>query len=91
MASNSIAKTAILTPFGLWKFFQKLFGLKNPAKAFQGLMNFIFRQLGFAFFCLDDILIASFSGSDHFKHFRQVYDLLSTDGLAINKFKLVLE
>ena len=58
MAADSVPKTAIVTPFGLWEFLQMPFGLKNAAQAFQRLMDGIFCQLDFAFVYLDDILIA---------------------------------
>ena len=63
------------------------FGLKNAAQAFQALMDGIFCQLDFAFFYLDDILIASSSDEEHFDHLRQVFHLLSINGLVINKSK----
>ena len=89
MAADSIPKTAIVTPFGLWEFLQIPFGLKNTAQAFQRLMDGIFRQLDFAFLYLDDILIARSFDDKHFDLFRQVFDLLSANGLVINKFKCV--
>ena len=89
MAADSVPKTAIVTPFGLWEFLRMPFGLKNAAQAFQRLMDGIFRQLDFAFVYLDDILIASSSDDEHFDHLRQVFDLLSANGLVINKFKCV--
>ena len=91
MEADSVPKTAIVTPFGLWKFLRMPFGLKNAAQAFQRLMDGIFRQLDFAFVYLDDILIASSSDDEHFDHLRQVFDLLSANGLVINKPKCVLE
>ena len=65
------------------------FGLKNAAQAFQRLMDGIFRQLDFAFVNLDDILIASSSDDEHFDHLREIFDLLSANGLVINKSKCV--
>ena len=72
MAADSVPKTAIVTPFGLWEFLRMPFGLKNAAQAFQRLIDGIFRQLDFAFVYLDNILIASSSDSEHFDHLRQV-------------------
>ena len=66
MAADSVPKTAIVTPFGLWEFLRIPFGLKNAVQAFQRLMDGIFRQLDFAFVYLDDILIASSSDDEHF-------------------------
>ena len=59
MAKDSIPKTAIITPFGLYKFLCMPFGLKNAAQAFERLMDSILRGLPFAFVYLDDILVAS--------------------------------
>ena len=86
MAADSVPKTAIVTPFGLW---ECLLDYKNAAQAFQRFINGIFRQLDFAFVYLDDILIASSSDNEHFDHLRQVFDLLSANGLVINISKCV--
>lgn len=87
MAPDSIPKTAIITPFGLYEFLCMPFGLKNAAQAFQRLMDSILRDLPFAFVYLDDILVASSSASEHKDHLRQVFYLLEANGLVIRKEK----
>ena len=89
MASNDIPKTAIITPFGLWEFLRMPFGLKNAAQAFQRLMDGVLRGIPFAFVYLDDILVASKNYKDHADHLRQVFQLLSTNGLVVNRSKSV--
>ena len=68
MAPSSIAKTAVITPFGLWEFLRMPFGVKNVAQSFQRLMDGILRDVPFASVYLDDILVASRSSQDHLQH-----------------------
>ena len=89
MASSSIPKTAVITPFGLWEFVRMPFGLKNAAQSFQRLMDGILRDVPFAFVYLDDILVASQSPQEHLQHLKQIFTLLSANGLIINKAKCV--
>ena len=89
MAQTSIAKTAVITPFGLWEFLRMPFGLKNAAQSFQRLMDGILRDVPFAFVYLDDILVASHSPQEHHQHLQQLFTLLSSNGLIINKAKCV--
>ena len=89
MASSSVAKTAIITPFGLWEFLRMPFGLKNAAQAFQQLMDGILQDIPFTFVYIDDILVASHSHEEHLEHLRQLFELLSANGLVINKAKCV--
>ncbi|XP_076441065.1 uncharacterized protein LOC143280318 [Babylonia areolata] len=89
MAPSSIAKTAIITPFGLWEFLRMPFSLKNAAQAFQRLMDGILRDIPFTFVYIDDILVASHSHEEHLEHLRQLFQLLSANGLVINKGKCV--
>ena len=89
MAQTSIAKTTLMTPFGLWQFLRMPFGLKNAAKSFQRLMDGILRDMPFAFVYLDDILVASHSPEEHHQHLKQLFTLLSSNGLVINKAKRV--
>ena len=59
MHPDDIAKTAIITPFGLYEFLRMPFGLKNAAQTFQRLMDTVLQGLSCVFVYLDDILIAS--------------------------------
>ena len=89
MAEDSIAKTAIATSFGLWEFLRMPFGLKNAAQTFQRLMDSIFQHLDFVFVYLDDILVASKSPVEHYNYLRQIFTLLSSNGLIIQKSKCI--
>ena len=73
MAPDSIPKTAIFTPFGLWEFLHMPFGLKNATQTFQRLMDGVFQNLDFAFVYLDDILVASKSESQHRDHLKTIF------------------
>ena len=57
MAPKDIKKTAIITPFGLFKFLRMPFGLNNSAQACQRLMNGVLRDMERVFVYLDDILM----------------------------------
>ena len=89
MAPSSIPKTAIITPFGLWDFLRMPFGLKNAAQVFQRLMDGIFRDIPFTFVYIDDILVAGHSEEEHLEQLRLTFDLLSANGLVINKSKCI--
>jgi hypothetical protein len=84
MERSSIPKTAIITPFGLFEFIRMPFGLKNAAQAFQRLMDSILRDLTCVFVYLDDILIASNNKKQHLKDLKELFTLLSINGLIIN-------
>ena len=68
MSEADICKTAIVTPFGLFKFLYMPFGLKNVTETFQCLMDRIFRGLPFFFIYLDDVLVASRNRKLHIEH-----------------------
>ncbi|CAH8651977.1 unnamed protein product [Heterobilharzia americana] len=59
MAAESKAKTAIITPFGLFEFLRMPFGLRNAAQTFQSFVDDAFRGLNFVHVYIDDCLIAS--------------------------------
>jgi hypothetical protein len=70
MAAQDIAKTAIITPFGLFKYLFMPFGLRNAAQTFQRFMDSLLKHLPFVFCYLDDIIIASNSLEEHIEHLR---------------------
>nr|CAB3249677.1 uncharacterized protein zf(cchc)-26 [Phallusia mammillata] len=84
VAPDDIAKTAVITPFGLFEFLRMPFGLKNAAQAFQRLMDTVCQSLDFVFVYLDDILVASKSLSEHYDHLKRLFKQLSDHGLVIN-------
>ena len=89
MAEEDIPKTAIITPFGLFKFLGMPFGLKNAAQAFQRLMDGMLRNISFAFVYLDDILVASPDPPTHKRHLHELFHLLEVNGININRKKSV--
>ncbi|GFS10959.1 Pol polyprotein [Elysia marginata] len=80
---DDIAKTAIITPFGLFEFLRMPFGLKNAARAFQRLVDTVFQDVECAFVYLDDILVASSSEKDHVSDIRKVCSRLQEYGLVV--------
>ena len=84
---SDIAKTAIITPFGLFEFCCMPFGLRNAAQTFQRFMDDICRGLDFVFVYLDDILVASRSYEEHLQHLRALFRRLADQGLVINPAK----
>ena len=63
------------------------FGLKNAAQAFQRLMDGILRDIDSAFVYLDDILIASPDEKTHMQELRNLFALLSSHSISINRKK----
>ena len=90
MNAADIAKTSIVTPFGLFEYIRMPFGLKNAAQTFQRFMDSVFRDLPFVYIYLDYILVAINSPDEHTKHLRQLFDRLADYGLVVNPKKCVL-
>ena len=86
---DGIPKTAITTPFGLFKFVQMPFGLRNAAQTFQRFMDQVLRGLDFCYVYIDDLLIASSSPDEHKHHLRLVFERLRHYGIIINPQKCV--
>ena len=87
MSADDIAKTAVITPFGLYEFLRMPFGLKNGAQAFQRLIDTVCQGLDFTFAYLDDILVFSHSPDEHYNHLRTLFQRLEKFGLIVNVAK----
>ena len=85
-----IPKTAITTPFRLFKFLKMPFGLRNAAQTFQRFIDQVLRGLPFAYAYTDDVLVASSSAEEHKQHLRAVFRRLDEYGVVINPLKCVL-
>ena len=73
-----------ITPFGLFKYNVMPFGLKNAAQTFLRFMDIAIRDLDFAFYYTDDLLIALTNKSEHYDHLQQVLERLQQYGIFIN-------
>ena len=66
-----------------------LFLLKNAGQAFQKLMDGVLCDVPCTFVYREDILISRKSPEEHHEHLRQVFQLLSSKSLVINKAKCI--
>ena len=77
---DDIAKTVLITPFGLYELCHMPFGLRNAAQIFQWFIDNVYRDL-------DDILAASSSLDEHLQHLQTLFQHLSDHVLVINPAK----
>ena len=87
---SDVPKTAITTPFGLFKFVCMPFGLYNAAETIQRFMDQVLRGLHFAYTYIDDVLITSPSEEDHYHHLQQVFNCFKNFGIVMNPNKCQL-
>ncbi|ROT75320.1 gag pol polyprotein [Penaeus vannamei] len=87
IAEEDIPKTAVITPFGLFKFLRMPFGFCNAAQTFQRFINDVTRGLEGVFTYIDDILVASTSEADHAHHLCALFGRLQEAGVVINPGK----
>ena len=83
LGKDSRAKTAVVTPFGKYKFLMVPFGLVQAPAYFQLLMNQVLEGLSFAMTHLDDIIIFSNSEEEHLLHLEEVFHWLRKVGLKM--------
>lgn len=86
MDPESIEKTAIITPFGLYEYLYMCFGLSNAAQSFQRFIDQVLRGLN-CYAYLDDILIASTNEEEHKKDLQAVCERLNSFGIVLNPEK----
>ncbi len=84
MAPKDIAKTVILTPFGLFEYLFMPFGLRNASQTFQHFMDRLFKHLPFMNIYLDD---HSRTLEEHYDHLKKFFIILQENGLLINPAK----
>ena len=84
MSKDDIAKTAVITPFGLCEFLVMAFGLRNTGSSFQRMMDQVTSGLPFVFCYLDDLHVASSSPQEHINHLFILFQRLREFGLVIN-------
>lgn len=89
IAPEDIEKTAIITPFGLIAFLFMTFGLRNGSQNFQRYINRVLGDLDFVYVYIDDVLVASTSIEEHYKHLRIVFERLKKFCLRLNVNKCV--
>ena len=83
VASEDIQKTAIVTPFGIFKFLKMPFGLRNAGNTFRRMMDLVLGELPFCFVYMDEILIFINNLSSHMDNLREVFCLCRKHGLTI--------
>ena len=87
VATESIEKTAITTPFGLFEFLFTPFCFRNATQTCQRFVDDITRGLDFVYAYIDDFLIASDNEEQHIEHLRILFDRLKNFGVVINPTK----
>ena len=84
VATTTVPKTTIITPFGLFQYLNMPFGLKNASQSFQRLMDHTFADQPSVFVYLDNNLAATANTQKHLQVLCQVFHLLKDNGLVLN-------
>ena len=83
LTTDSIPKTAFISPFGKYEYIKVPFGLAY----FQELMTGVLKDLPFAMAYLDDIIIYSSTPEEHLEHIRTVFEKLRDAKLSMKLSK----
>jgi hypothetical protein len=89
MAPESIAKTAFITPDGLYEFVKAPFGLKNLPAEFSRRMRQALGDLPYVEIYLDDVTVHSKGYKEHIQHLEIVLERFRQVGLKLNPKKCV--
>lgn len=87
---KDIAKTAISTPFGLFKFLRMPFGLRDAGQVFHRLMAAVVRGLNGVFLYVDNILVASADAAQHMRHLLALFKRLHENCLIVRPKKSII-
>ena len=86
------AKTAFITPFGLFEFNVMPFGLCNAPATFQRLMNEVLDDVigKFCFVYIDDVIVYSKNFQEHLEHLQEIFTKLMKYSLHLKISKCSL-
>ena len=88
--SESIEKTAFITPEGVFEFLKMPFGLRNSAASFNRLMRMVLGNLDGVGCFVDDVCIFTDTWEEHISLMRKVFSRLRQAGLTIRPSKCMI-
>lgn len=90
LSSDTKAKSAFVTPFGLFEFNVMPFGMKTSPATFVRLMDRVLDGYPNAVAYFDDIIIFSETWEQHLSHVKDVLEKLKSAGLTVRPSKCKL-
>ena len=87
LTEESIPKTAVRTPFGLFEFVRMPYGLRNSAQAFQRYIDEVIHGLDNVSCYIDDIIVATKTKEEHIETLKKLFERLSHYGIRLNSKK----
>ena len=88
--SESIERTAFITPEGVFEFLKIPFGLRNSAASFNRLMRMVLGNLDGVGCFVDDVCIFTDTWEEHISLMRKVFSRLRQAGLTIRLSKCMI-